>query len=231
MSNKSLLTGAPYPAGGDDGAQIDDIFMSEFDPWLAPRVVLEVPSLSARNAAFPSLGTSSFPKVRITGLGEEHQWDGKQWLVYDIRPKPLTFLSNSYLYTRSTVGGSLTPFMTIGQGTWDGWFQRRGWWVDWAWKLTRGSDTPNGSGYFTLYLPFPVASTGEGGWSRCRQGQDMYLDGGVWWEDTNHPVMVAGGSRVTNTSANGFSTGDSYAMGGTCRLGGSSLSSNAKYVA
>ena len=201
-------TGLIRPDGPDYVSDIPAI-ERDFLRRLAPMLRVTVASITDRNALYPRPGLNERPIVSIPSLDEEHRWDGKQWLIFDTRPKWYTpvWYSSEDLKTVEIKGGTIK-----------GWFQRQGHTMKWKIEVTRGTDTNFGDGYYSFFLPKPVRSILETGKGFARSG-GVENAGTVAFRDTSRPILVVGSSRVGSGTYT-WAAGDTIVLAGENMLGG-----------
>lgn len=201
-------TGLIRPDGPDYVSDIPAI-ERDFLRRLAPMLRITVASVTDRNALYPRPGLNERPIVSIPSLDEEHRWDGKQWLIFDTRPK---------WYTPLWYAGADLTALEIKDGTIKGWYQRQGHTMKWKIELVRGANSHFGDSYYSFYLPKPVRNLLEVGTGVVRSGGVEYA-GAVTFRDNSRPILVIGGSRVGYQTYT-WAAGDAIILAGENMLGG-----------
>lgn len=207
--------GRVLPIGPDF---VSSLPTTAIDDEAALRGMILVPcaSVDQRNLFFPNPGINDRPKVSIGALAERHEWDGKQWLIYDERPKtyPSYWYSGSSLQVLS-VGAISDPDGAMFTTT----VKRDGWFMDWRIILRRGPNTNVGSGYYSYFLPYPTDNwLTASGKASLRIGS-REIEAGVVFRDANRPVIILNEGRM-GTDSFSYSTGDKWSLSGRTMIGG-----------
>lgn len=234
MTLTSKLTGLPL-AEDDEFASVDlgTNAATAYDRSLATRGLVVVPctSVADRNAKFPQPGTSR-PRVRIGA--EEHRWDGRQWLIWDDKPRAFT---PNWQAVDASDGSAYTLVIDTnrsGDGFIGGWWQRQGHFAEWSISVLRGDDTMRGGAgnYYRWSMPFAPYNANPDGWLPDDAGQTCVVRtpangvnfGFAAWLSSAYVYCImpnaSGSDKSLGTSTFTWETGASIRLGGRTRMGG-----------
>lgn len=217
----------PTPYGyplidGDDW--VDSLPSTDALKELILRGLIRVPvtSVEKRNELFPNPTAYQRPVAYMASAAEEHRWDGRQWLIFDDRPKPFTSAWQTWPETRTLAVGALGD---ASAAIFEAKMQRQGHWVDWMIIQRRGPDTYKGSAgeLYTWSLPFAVrdwvTATGN---ATVRVGSKVVTGGVVWADATRVQIALPDDTRMGYGSFT-YNTGDKWQLSGRNMLGGLQL--------
>ena len=217
MTWQSKQTGLTWP-DGPDYVSSEPATWRGLDAQLSGAIRITALSVADRNRKVANPTSTQRFIVLIPSLAETHVWDGKNWLIYDDRPRTqVQDAGGKYWYS----GSGLTP-LEIGSGTLEITTQRKGWVTDWHVYLKRASDShQGGSGeYWSWYIP-----TGFVGMWWKQTGTGWYTSGGgvytcsARFVDAGHVVAVAAKGYVGQGILTGTG-GEEVCLWGTSRGNG-----------
>ena len=218
MTWQSKQTGLTWP-DGPDYVSSEPATWRGLDAQLSGAIRITALSVADRNRKVANPTSVQRFIVSIPSLAETHVWDGKNWLIYDDRPRTqVQDAGGKYWYS----GSGLTP-LDVGSGTLEITTQRKGWETSWHVYLKRAADSnQGGSGeYWSWFIPTGFV----GSWWK-QTGAGWYSSGGAEYPctarfiDANHVAAIkTGGGRVGQGILTGTS-GEEVCLWGTSRGSG-----------
>lgn len=218
MTWQSKQTGLTWP-DGPDYVSSEPATWRGLDAQLSGAIRITALSVADRNRKVANPTSNQRFIVSIPSIAETHEWDGKNWLIYDDRPKTqVQDAGGKYWYS----GSGLTP-LDVGSGTLEITTQRKGWETSWHVYLKRAGDTnQGGSGeYWSWYIP-----TGFVGMWWKQTGTGWYISGGTEYPctarfvDANRVVAIKGGGGRVGQGILTGTGGEEVCLWGTSRGNG-----------
>lgn len=217
----------PTPYGyplidGDDW--VDSLPSTDALKELILRGLIRVPvtSVEKRNELFPNPTAYQRPVAYIASIAEEHRWDGRQWLIFDDRPKAFESAWQTWPEVRTLAVGALGD---ASAAIFEGKMQRQGHWVDWTIIQRRGPDTYKGSAgeMYTWSLPFAVRDWVTATGNATVRPYGKVITAGVVWADASKVQIALGDNTRMGYDSYTWRDGDRWQLSGRNMLGGLQL--------